>query len=105
METILILTNLPDRVVADKLANALVTERLAACVNILPPCTSVYRWEGKVDQANEVPMVIKSTKNLFSEVEKVILNHHPYELPEIITLKVDGGSTAYLQWVGAQLIA
>jgi periplasmic divalent cation tolerance protein len=104
LETILVLTNTPDKHCADTIANTLIQLQLAACVNILSPCQSIYRWKDNIEQATEIPMIIKTQRHAYAEIEKIILNMHPYELPEIITLHVDGGSTAYLQWVNAQLI-
>jgi periplasmic divalent cation tolerance protein len=102
-ETILVLTNAPDEHCAKEIAEALIKMQLAACVNILSPCLSIYRWEEEIVRSNETPMVIKTSQNQYSEIEKIILNMHPYELPEIITLNVSGGLPAYLQWVNAQL--
>lgn len=96
---ILVLTNLPDRVSAERIAQILVSERLAACVNILAVCSSIYHWQGKIETANEVPMVIKTTRSAYSRVAETVLAHHPYELPEVIAVPVDMGSPAYLEWV------
>lgn len=100
MPTLLILTNCPDPATAENLAGALVDSGLAACVNILAPCSSVYRWQGKVETATEIPLLIKSTAAHYAALEKLICQHHPYELPEIIALPVDRGLPAYLAWVG-----
>jgi len=96
---LLVLTNVPDREAARRLANALVEARLAACVNVLAECTSVYRWRGAVETASEVPILIKTRAALFSEVEALILSHHPYEVPEVIALSLHAGSIAYLEWL------
>jgi periplasmic divalent cation tolerance protein len=72
---------------------------LAACVNLLAECTSVYRWKGAVETAAEVPVVIKTRAALLPEVEAFIQAHHPYEVPEVIAIPVDGGSRDYLQWL------
>ena len=100
-DAILVLTNLPDTVSAEKLAEILISEQLAACVNILAPCTSVYQWQGKLEKASELPMMIKTTRNLYETLERTILKHHPYELPEIICVTIDDGLPAYLEWVAA----
>jgi periplasmic divalent cation tolerance protein len=97
--TLLVLTNAPDPEAARRLADGLVEARLAACVNILAECTSVYRWRGAVETASEVPMLIKTRAALFSEVEAFIIGHHPYELPEVIALPLHSGSAAYLEWL------
>ena len=99
-ETLLVLTNLPDRDAAVKLAQQLVGRRLAACVNVLAECTSVYRWKGAVESAQEVPLLIKSRSALYDELEAAINELHPYELPEIIAVPVVRGLAEYLDWVG-----
>jgi periplasmic divalent cation tolerance protein len=101
-EILLVLTNLPDRASAQRIAGALVENRAAACVNILAECDSVYRWQGKVETANEVPLLIKTTRAAYSQLEKIIRKHHPYELPEIIAVPVDAGLPGYLQWVAEE---
>lgn len=96
---LLVLTTLPDRVVALKLARMLVEARLAACVSVGAPCTSVYRWQGVVEEAAEVPLLIKSTIDRYAELETVLRQHHPYELPEILAVRSDRGLPDYLNWV------
>jgi len=100
--TLLVLTNLPDQASAKRIAEALVENHAAACVNILAECNSVYRWQGKVEIANEVPLLIKTTRTAYSQLEKIIREHHPYELPEIIAVSVDAGLPGYLQWVAQE---
>ncbi len=102
METLLVFTNLPDRPSAERLAQSLVQGRLAACVNILAPCRSVYSWKGKVENAEEHPMLIKTTRDRYASLEAAIRAGHPYELPEIIAVPLAAGFTAYLDWVGAE---
>jgi periplasmic divalent cation tolerance protein len=104
VSAIVVLTNVPDRAVARKIADALVERRLAACVNILAECTSVYRWKGVVETASEVPLLIKTRDDIFDDVEAAIRALHPYELPEIIALPVAHGSLEYLEWVNAQTV-
>jgi len=96
---LLILTNLPDEASAEALATALVTERLAACVNILAPCRSVYRWQGAIESAREVPLLIKTTTERYAALEAAIRVRHPYELPEIVAVPVTHGLPEYLAWV------
>jgi periplasmic divalent cation tolerance protein len=98
-DTIIVLTNLPDRASATRLASLLVERRHAACVNILAECTSVYRWEGRVRTATEVPMLIKTSLSAYSRLEEEILANHPYELPEIVGVPLAAGLPAYLDWV------
>jgi len=99
-ETLLVLTNLPDRDAAVKLAHGLVERRLAACVNVLAGCTSIYRWKGAIENAQEVPVLIKTRSALYDELEAAINDLHPYEVPEIIALPVVRGLAEYLAWVG-----
>ena len=99
---LLVLTNLPDRAAAEKLADALIAKQVAACVNILAPCRSVYRWQGAVETAEEVPLFAKTTRDRYSLLERVVRELHPYELPEIIAVPLGGGLPAYLEWVAAE---
>jgi periplasmic divalent cation tolerance protein len=99
---LLVLTNVPDRAVAEKLAELLIAQRLAACVNILAPCRSVYRWKGAVQHDEEHPMLIKTTQERFAALEQALRAGHPYELPEIIAVPIERGLPAYLDWVAAE---
>jgi periplasmic divalent cation tolerance protein len=85
---------------ARKIAHHLVEHRLAACVNILPQVSSVYRWEDKIDEAREWLLVVKTTAAVFGEVRQAIAELHSYALPECICLTIEDGSTEYLQWIG-----
>ncbi|MDR2624802.1 MAG: divalent-cation tolerance protein CutA [Zoogloeaceae bacterium] len=98
-DVLLILTTLPDKEAAGRMARALVEQGLAACVNVLPSCHSVYRWQGKVEAAEEVLLCIKSTRLRYPDVEAQIRARHPYELPEIIAISLADGLPAYLAWV------
>lgn len=102
MTPLLVLTNLPDRTAAEVLAQTLVGEGLAACVNILAPCRSVYRWQGAIESADEVPLLIKTTAGRYAALEAAIRAHHPYELPEVIALPIAHGLPDYLAWVAAE---
>lgn len=101
-EAYLVITNLPDRDSAARLARALIEKRLAACVNILAPCRSVYRWKGRTEDGEEHPMLIKSTRVRYAELEAAIRAAHPYELPEIIAVPLAGGLPDYLEWVDTE---
>lgn len=81
------------------LARTLVDERLAACVNVLPAMQSVYRWEGRVDQAAEYQLIMKTTTDRVEALERRLTELHPYDVPELLVLPVSGGSAAYLRWV------
>ncbi|MBE0615026.1 MAG: divalent-cation tolerance protein CutA [Burkholderiales bacterium] len=99
MDGLLVLTNMPDRAGAEKLAAILIEQRLAACVNILAACESVYRWQGEIQHDAEHPLLIKTTQDRYAELEAAIRANHPYELPEIIAVPVVRGLPAYLSWV------
>ena len=103
-DVLLVITNLPDAASAAKLAQQLIEARAAACVNQLAPCTSTYRWQGKIETATEVPLLIKTTQVAYPRLEKLIQAAHPYELPEIIAVPVSIGLPAYLDWVAAETI-
>jgi periplasmic divalent cation tolerance protein len=79
----------------------LVDEQLAACVNVLPAMTSIYRWQGAVQQEAEEQMVIKTTADRLGDLETRLRELHPYEMPEFLVITADAGSEAYLKWVGA----
>lgn len=101
-QTLLVLTNMPDESSAQSMAAALVNSRLAACVNILAPCRSIFRWQGKVEWAQEVPLLIKTTSLRYPDLEAAIRAGHPYELPEIIAVPLAHGLPGYLNWVAAE---
>jgi periplasmic divalent cation tolerance protein len=83
------------------LATALVDEHLAACVNVLPPMSSIYRWEGKVEQASEHQLVIKTRAERVEAVKARLASLHPYDVPEVLVLSIAGGADSYLQWIQA----
>jgi periplasmic divalent cation tolerance protein len=84
---------------ARKIAAELVEERLAACVQIVEPITSVYRWQGKVEEEKEVLLLIKSTRDLVPRIAELLDRIHPYEVPELIATPIIGGSNTYLNWL------
>lgn len=101
-EALLVITNLPDRATAERIADTLVTQGVAACVNVLADCTSIYHWEGKLEHANEVPLLIKTTRAAYPRLEDILRKLHPYELPELIALPVSAGLPEYLNWVAQE---
>ena len=96
---IALLTHVPDQALARQMATHLVEQGLAACVNILGACESIYRWQGKVETAGEIPLLIKTTWARYPEVEAAIIRLHPYDVPEIIVLGIEQGWPAYLDWI------
>lgn len=96
---VVVLATFPANEDAQQLARTLVEERLAACVNILPPMQSVYRWEGRVEHAAEHQLVMKTTSAKVEQLEARLRALHPYDVPEFLVLPVSGGSAAYLEWV------
>ncbi|HYA92937.1 MAG TPA: divalent-cation tolerance protein CutA [Thermodesulfobacteriota bacterium] len=82
-----------------KIANALVEGRLAACVNLISPIRSIYRWEGKIWDEKEWLLIIKTQKERFGELEKKVRSLHSYSVPEIISLPISDGSSSYLKWI------
>jgi periplasmic divalent cation tolerance protein len=102
MEPLLILTNLPDVESAEKLVHALIENRAAACVNVLAPCRSIYRWQGEVETAVEIPLLIKTTRAAYPLVEEIVRVHHPYDVPELIAIPITHGLPAYLDWLATE---
>ncbi len=99
---LLILSNLPDRETAEEVAHTLVGERLAACVNILGTCTSVYRWQGEVEEAEEVTVLVKTTRLRHAACRQRLDALHPYEVPEIVTIAPEAVWPAYAQWAAGE---
>lgn len=93
----------PDQAAAATLGRALVEERLAACANLVPQITSIYRWEGAVQEDSEVLLIIKTSAAQVAALTKRALELHPYGVPEVLVLPVESGSSAYLDWVRASV--
>lgn len=102
MPVLLCLCTCPDPTCADAIATALVDERLAACVSQLPGLRSVYRWDDKVERAEEVLLLIKTTGDRLPALTARVQALHPYELPELIAVEATGGLAPYLAWVAEQ---
>ena len=91
----------PDPETAHRIADVLVEERLAACVNVLPGLRSVYRWQGAIERADEVLLLIKTVHAQLAPLTARVASLHPYELPDLVAVELAGGSAAYLDWVAA----
>jgi periplasmic divalent cation tolerance protein len=98
-DKLLVLTTAGSEIEAEKIATALVERRLAACVSIVPRVQSIYRWEGKVEQAEEFLLLIKTVKAREEQVRAAICELHTYDLPECIAIPIESGSTEYLKWL------
>jgi periplasmic divalent cation tolerance protein len=98
-EYVVILVTFPSLADAEKCADVLLSRKLVACTNITQEISSLFWWQGKIDSADEVLMLAKSTQSLFSEITDCIQAHHPYDVPEIIALPIIAGSEAYLKWI------
>ena len=96
---LLVLSTAPDRATAERIAGTLVEERLAACVNIVPGVTSVYRWKGKIERDAEVLCLIKTRGSLLAKLSRRLTALHPYDVPEVIALRISGGAPPYLKWL------
>lgn len=101
-DVVVALSNAPDIQLAKRIAHMLVEEYLAACVNLGAPCLSMYMWEGRLEGAEEVPMVIKTTRGQVPALIERLRQLHPYEVPELLVLPVLGGLQSYMEWVRAQ---
>lgn len=101
-QILLVMSSLPDQETAQQLARTLIERRLAACVSVLAPCKSLYRWRGAVEDATEVPLLIKTSASCYAELESALRKLHPYELPEIIAVPVVRGLPGYLDWVAGE---
>lgn len=99
-EYVLVLTTLPGDADARGLARTLVEERLAACVNLLPPMESVFRWEGQVEEDTERQVIMKTSRGRIAALWDRLRELHPYEMPEFVVLPILDGSDAYLRWLG-----
>jgi periplasmic divalent cation tolerance protein len=105
MNEIVVLTTCKSDNQAELIARHLVDKRLAACVNILPAVRSIYRWEGNVEEATEVMLLIKTRSDLFADLQAAVTELHSYEVPELIALPIVEGSNAYLAWLNGELRA
>ncbi|QQS16920.1 MAG: divalent-cation tolerance protein CutA [Neisseriales bacterium] len=99
MKILMVLCNVPDKEIALRIAQALIKGKLAACVNILSPCQSLYHWEGTIQSSQEIPLLIKTTNACYQALEACIIGLHPYSMPEIVAIPITQASSGYLNWV------
>lgn len=99
MGALIVITTVPDENLAVKVSEALLQQRLAACVHALPAGRSMYRWQGKIEVATETTLLIKTTDARYPELEAALKRLHPYEVPEILALSVTQGLPAYVKWI------
>ena len=97
---LIVLTTMPDRAQAEALAGRLLEQKLAACINLLPPMTSMYTWQGRVEKEDEHLMLIKTRTSRYEDLAVTVREHHPYEVPELIAVDIVAGLPEYLDWVG-----
>lgn len=102
MKPLLVITNVPDTAMGERIARVLIDARAAACVNILAQCRSVYRWQGAIETTNEVPLLIKTTTDAYPRVEQILRECHSFAVPEIIAVPIENGLPAYLDWVATE---
>jgi periplasmic divalent cation tolerance protein len=96
---IIVFCTTPSKDISMQIATECVNKKIAACCNILPGITSVYQWQGKLEKADEQLLILKSTEDKFKAIENTINEIHPYEVPEIISVKINAGNKAYLNWI------
>ena len=101
MDALLVFSTFPDAAQARQAGRLLVAERLAACVNVLPGVTSLYLWEGKLEESAETLAIIKTRREIYPALEARLRELHPYELPEIVAVELTAGLPAYLEWLAA----
>ncbi len=97
--TLVTLCTCPSQAVAEEIASTLIERGVAACINIIPAVTSIYKWQGKLEKEHETLMLIKTDQSRYPDLEQTLATLHPYELPEIIAVPVEQGLTGYLNWV------
>ena len=98
-EVLLAFSTFPDAETARRIAHALINEKLAACANIIPTMNSIYRWKGKIETGDETIVFFKTTQDRYDAFQEKLRSLHPYEIPEIIGVKIDKGLPDYLRWV------
>jgi periplasmic divalent cation tolerance protein len=102
-DVVLVLSTAPDDASTEALARTLIEEKLAACVNVLPPMTSIYRWQGAIERGIERQLIIKTTRSALPSLRARLVELHPYQLPEFIVVDVTSGSGEYLAWIAQEV--
>jgi periplasmic divalent cation tolerance protein len=102
-DALIVFCTCPNHAEASQLAHSIVTDGVAACVNIIPAIESVYRWQGKIETSHEVLLLIKTTRTLFPALRELIVKLHSYDTPEVIAVPVADGAAKYLAWLGATI--
>jgi periplasmic divalent cation tolerance protein len=103
MNGFLVYVTFPNADIASQIGSKMVSEQLAACVNVCPGVTSIYRWKGQIESTVEVLAVFKTSRAVYPALEQAIKEHHPYEVPEIVAVEVAQGSSEYVEWIFDQL--
>jgi len=103
MEKIVVLVTTGSAQEAERIASLLLKERVAACVNVIAQVQSLFWWEGKIDRAQEVLLVVKTKKPLLERIIELVRENHSYDVPEVIALPITGGNPAYLEWIDSVL--
>ncbi len=101
-QILIVMSNAPDKATAHALARALTEAKLAACVNVLPGVQSVYRWQGQIEQTDEVALLIKTTRQNYAQLQQLLVSAHPYDVPELIAWPITEGYAPYLHWVATE---
>lgn len=99
---ILVFITVPSREVGQQIADTLLENRLVACANIVPQITSIYHWQGTINQDDELLLIAKTKATLFDTLATTVKNHHPYDVPEVIAMPIVSGSTEYLTWIDTE---
>ncbi len=100
----LIFVTFPSKEKALEVSKTLLEEKLIACATLLPNCNSIYIWKGKIEEAEETLCIIKTKKDKYKKIERLIKEKHPYEVPEIIMVSVEKGFEAYLNWISSSIV-
>lgn len=100
---IIVIINMPNQTSATLLAENLIKNKLAGCVNILAPCESIYMWENQIEKSQEIPLLVKTLESKYNDLESFVLAHHDYDIPEIIALPIIKGLNTYLNWINSSV--